>query len=301
MITEFNWRSLVKNVLLQKAIEYARRGWHVFPCREKDSKPFVNQKGKEIVIPMKAPYNKGGLNMATRDENQIKLWWDKHPEACIGVNCGLSGITVIDIDVRDGKKGFYSFLTMGISDQGAFHAITASGGLHLVYSGTMSSHANVKAGVDIRSNGAYFIVPPSYLYEDGKKKFYKQVGDWNGQPLELPSNLEDKFNWLKGKEKKQVSQKEYPKESLDKTTKRVKIALEKIPQWVCEDYFTWINVGMALKTLGEEGFSLWNEWSKKSSKYDEDALIYRWENFQPNEITIASIFYYAKQAPKEIA
>ncbi len=290
----------MKNLLLEQALNYAKRGWYVFPCREKDSRPFINKKGKEIVIPAKAPYNSGGLNRATRDENQIREWWGKHPEACIGINCGLSNLTVIDIDVRDGKKGFDSFLTMGISDQGALHSITASGGLHLIYRGTMSSHANVKAGVDVRSNGAYIIAPPSYLYEDGKKKVYTQVGNWDDEPSELPSNLEDKFNWLKGKEKKQVSLNKYPKENLDKTIKRVEAALEKIPQWVCDDYFTWISVGMALKTLGEDGFSLWNKWSMKSEKYDEDALLYRWENFQPNEITIASIFYYAKQAPKEI-
>lgn len=290
----------MKNILLEKAIEYARRGWYVFPTREKPSKPFKNEKGKTVVIPTKAPYNKGGLNMATTFPPQIKEWWEKYPQAAIGVNCGKSGITVLDIDVRDGKKGFDSFASMGINDQGALHSITASGGLHIVYKGTMSSHANVKAGVDIRSNGAYFIVPPSYIYEDGLKKEYKMADDWNREPVELPKDLEEKFDWLRGKEKKQVSQKEYPKENLDKTIKRVKKALDNMPQWVCEDYFCWVNTGMALKTLGEEGFSLWSEWSKKSEKYDEDALIYRWENFHPNEITIATIFYYAKQAPKEI-
>lgn len=290
----------MENILLQEAIEYARRGWFVFPCREKDSKPFITPKGKEIIIPAKAPYNKGGFKMATRDEKQIKLWWEKHPEACIGVNCGDSNLTVIDIDVRDGKKGFDSFLTMNISDQGALHSITASGGLHLVYKGVMSSHANVKAGVDIRSRGAYFITPPSYIYENNEKKIYTRVGDWKVEPIEIPSNLEDRFDWLKGKEKKQGTR-SYPSESLDKTIERVRVALDKIPQWVCDDYFTWVNVGMALKTLGEDGFTLWDNWSRKSSKYDYDALLYRWENFQPTEITIASIFYYAKQAPKEIA
>lgn len=291
----------MKSILLEHAIEYAtKKGWYVFPAREKPSKPFTNEKGKTVVIPAKAPYNKGGFKMATTDVEQIKLWWSKYKEAAIGIDCGKSGITVLDIDVRDGKKGFDSLASMGINDQGALHSITASGGLHIVYSGTMNSHANVKAGVDIRSNGAYFIVPPSYIYEDGLKKEYKMADDWNRTPVALPKDLEEKFNWLRGKEKKQVSEKSYPSENLDKTIQRVRVALERIPQWVCEDYFTWVNVGIALKTLGDEGFELWDKWSQKSSKYDKDALEYRWERFSPNEITIATIFHYAYKAPKEI-
>ncbi len=291
----------MQNILLEKAIEYARRGWYVFPAREKPSKPFVNEKGKTIVIPTKAPYNKGGFKMATLDIQQIKDWWSKYPEACIGIYCGKSNITVLDIDVRDGKKGFDSFASMGVSDQGALHSITASGGLHVVYKGTMNSHANVKAGVDIRSEGAYFIVPPSYIYEDGVKKEYKMADDWNREPANLPKDLEEKFDWLRGKEKKQNSNnsKKY-NESPDKTLKRVAVALDKIPQWVCEDYFSWVNVGLALKTLGDAGFVLWDKWSQKSSKYDRDALEYRWERFNPSEITIATIFHYAKNAPKEL-
>lgn len=288
------------NILLQKAIEYAQRGWYVFPCREKDSKPFINKKGKEVIIPMKAPYLKGGFKSCTTDINLIKQWWTRYPEACIGVSCGHSDLTVIDIDVRNGKKGFDSFMSMNVSDEGALHAVTASGGLHVVYKGSINSHANVKAGVDVRSIGAYFIVPPSYIYENGEKKNYITADDWNREPIAIPANLQEKLDWLRGKEKKQVSQKIYPTESLDKTIERVKKALERLPQWMVDDYFTWVNIGIALKTLGESGFSLWDNWSKKSSKYDYDALLYRWENFQPSSITIATIFHYAKNAPKEL-
>lgn len=288
------------NILLEKAIEYVHRGWYVFPCREKDSKPFINDKGKEVVVPAKAPYLRGGFKSSTRDLSLIKSWWKKYPEACIGVSCEPSGLTVIDVDVRNGKKGFDSFVSMNVSDEGALHAVTASGGLHIIYKGLINSHANVKAGVDVRSIGAYFIVPPSYIWENGEKKHYIMADDWNREPIKIPTNLEEKLDWLRGKEKKQVSQKQYPKESLDKTILRVKKALDTLPQWMVEDYFTWVNIGMALKTLGESGFSLWDNWSRKSNKYDYDALLYRWENFQPNSITIASIFHYARNAPKEL-
>jgi len=102
----------MENILLQSALKYAKRGWHVFPTREKDSKPFINDKGKEIIIPMKAPYVKSGFKSCTTDESTIKEWWKKYPEAGIGISCGHSGIVVVDIDIRDGKKGFDSFASL---------------------------------------------------------------------------------------------------------------------------------------------------------------------------------------------
>lgn len=289
----------MENELLKSAIEYSNRGWRVFPTREKPSRPFKNEKGKEIIIPIKAPYNKGGFKNATLDKNQIREWWRKYPNAGIGVSCGESNLVVLDIDVRDGKRGFDSFASMKISDEGALHSITASGGLHLIYSGKINSHANVKAGVDVRSIGAYFILPPSFIFENGERLFYKKVGDWNKEPAQFPKDLEEKLDWLRGKDKKQNNQKVVINESSDKTIARVKKALNQIPLWVCDEYFHWINVGLALKTLGDDGFYLWKEWSKKSSKYDEDGLEYRWERFSPSEIGLGTIFRYARKLPSE--
>ena len=45
--------------LMEFALDYARRGWHVFPCKPSD----------------KAPYIAGGLNSATTDPDVIRDWW----------------------------------------------------------------------------------------------------------------------------------------------------------------------------------------------------------------------------------
>lgn len=282
----------MENVLLDNAIKYAERGWYVFPCRERDSKPFI-RKGKEIVIPAKAPYIKGGFKSSTTNADQIKEWWRRYPEAGIGIDCGQSNLTVVDIDVRDGKTGLDSFSSLNISDEDALHSITPSGGIHLIYSGKTNSYANVKSGIDIRSIGAYILAPPSWIYENGNKREYKSVGNWNKSLNPIPDSLVKSLNELRGSYKKKQNPSIPPIESEQQTISRVKKALDKLPQWMCDDYFQWIRVGMALKTLGDSGLDLWNNWSKKSEKYDEDALIYRWENFSPSNITIASIFHYA--------
>lgn len=294
----------MSNILLESAIKYAKRGWAVFPTREVESKPFIvvtkSGEKKTKTMPVKSPYCREGFTEATKNVSIITEWWKKYPEAGIGIFCEASNLVVVDIDVRDGKRGFDNFMKMNIPDEGALHAVTPSGGVHIIYSGLMNSHANVKTGVDIRSKGAYFVAPPSWIYEDGIKKSYIEADDWNKEPVPVPLSLEEELEKLRGKEVRNKEKKASiaPTETFEETISRVRKALDKIPTWVCDDYFTWVNVGMALKTLGEQGFELWDSWSRKSSKYDKDALVYRWDKFEPRDITIATIFYYAKNTSK---
>lgn len=292
------YKEIMENRLLERALWIAKeRNMHVFPCREKHSKPFLNNKGKLVVASVKAPYVKGGFTVATRDETKIIEWWTKYPNAAIGVDCTKSKLVVIDIDVRNGKKGFDSFMSMGIPEDGAFHVITPSGGLHVIFSGEMNSHADVSNGVDIRAKGAYFIAPPSWIIDDdGKKKCYTALEEWDDTPAHFPPSLPDAINKLRKKNniKKKTTSRQFS-EPLDKTLKKAKLALDSLPQWCCDDYFMWVDIGLSLKTLGNDGLELWDEWSRKSSKYDRDALLYRWENFNPRDITIASLFFYAKE------
>ena len=58
----------------------------------------------------------------------------------------------------------------------------------------------------------------------------------------------------------------------------------------------WIEVGLALSSLGEEGLALWDEWSQNSPKYREDDCKERWATFKGDRqspITVASIFHWA--------
>jgi hypothetical protein len=294
----------MNNILLEEAIRYAERGWFVFPTRPMKSKPFevVLRDGtkKTKTLPAKSPYYKGGFMNATRDVEQIKEWWKKHPEAGIGISCGHSGLVVVDIDVKDGRKGFDNFMSLNISDEGALHASTPSGGLHIIYSGSTNSYANIKSGVDLRSVGSYIVAPPSYIYDcEGKKKKYVRLDDWDRTPMEVPIYLFEKLDTLKDKTKPEKKQgRTIITEDLDKTIEKAKKALDKLPQEFCENYFQWIEIGLSLKSLGDAGYELWKEWSKKSSKYEEDACEYRWERFDPRDITIASLLFYAKEASR---
>lgn len=54
------------------AIEYAKKGFAVFPLKYRD----------------KVPLTRNGCKDATTDAAQIKAWWQQHPNANIGLATG---------------------------------------------------------------------------------------------------------------------------------------------------------------------------------------------------------------------
>lgn len=84
--------------MLEEALTVARDlGLPVFPCCEKPT-------AKKPVS--KKPYTPHGYKDASKNEEQIRRWWAKHPQALIGVPTGQkSGIFVVDIDQSEKKDG----------------------------------------------------------------------------------------------------------------------------------------------------------------------------------------------------
>lgn len=60
-------------------------------------------------------------------------------------------------------------------------------------------------------------------------------------------------------------------------------ALRSALPWIdCKDYGNWVNVGLALKTIPDDGgLSLWIEWSSGYADFDEDEAHAKWESFAP--------------------
>lgn len=140
--------------MLKHALAYARKGLYVFPLRETDKRPQIKE----------------WQNSATTDQDQIRQWWGNWPKANIGIVCGKSGLTVVDLDVKDGLDGIDAWDALcvehGINDN-TRTAKTPSGGLHVYYRSNghdLHNTAGVLApGIDTRSNGGYVVAPPSVL------------------------------------------------------------------------------------------------------------------------------------------
>ena len=287
----------MENHILETALMYAKNGLYVFPCRERESKPFLTKSGKQKTLPPKSPYFKGGFQNATKDETQIKDWWQKHPEAGIGISCGHSELIVIDIDSHKGnRKGFDTFMKLNISDEGALHSITPNAGMHIVFKGLTNSYANVKDSIDLRSQGSYIIAPPSFIYDENRiKKSYVALDDWSRIPTDAPKELLEKLNLLRKKHNPTVVYKN--KKLLSSNTRedlrKAEKALKVLPSEYYDERWKWINVGLVLKTIGEDAFYLWDTFSAKSSKYDSDDCRYVWDKFVPRDIGLGSLLFWA--------
>lgn len=72
--------------------------------------------------------------------------------------------------------------------------------------------------------------------------------------------------------------------------------------WDPNDHDVWTRVGMALKSGGYD-FSVWDEWSRGSTKYgddgNQDLMRRKWESFsdteRPGDFTVGSIFWKASR------
>lgn len=177
--------------MLLEAVEYAKRGWYVFPCREKPGATFVRN-GIEVTPVEKTPYVANGLNDATLDLDQIKAWWTKWENAMIGVNAGKSGLFVIDIDKKH-VNGLDTFTTWDINDTAGLHSMTPSGGIHIIFTGTGKSSTNAKTGIDTRGEGGYFIAPPSRILDGEYAGEYKTIDAWDRTPGVIPDGLMSKL------------------------------------------------------------------------------------------------------------
>jgi hypothetical protein len=280
------------NELLKYIYIYLDLGWYIFPCREKPGLPYRDANGKIKISKEKSPYTKNGFEDASNDSNQVESWWKKYPNACIGISCQHSNLFLIDIDVKDGRKGIDNYMQMGISDTGALHSRTPSKGLHILFTGKGKSSTNTNTGVDTRGDGGYFIAPPSET-STGKYIF---LDTWDRNPIEISSDVIEKLHV--GINKKLNKRKHIfvsDKLSNDENVKRAKEALENLPMRMCDNYQEWIEIGLSLFDLGEDGLKLWVDWSKKSDRYQEGICEEKWETFKPDEISLGSLFFYSKE------
>lgn len=85
--------------------------------------------------------------------------------------------------------------------------------------------------------------------------------------------------------------------SEDEEVRKARRALRNVP---ADDYDVWVHAGMALKATFPDSIaaSLWDEWARRSPKFDEAEVQKHWKSFgnRHGGKTIAYIYWLAKQA-----
>ena len=142
---------------LDTALDLASRGFYVFPLKPRDKWPIVA----------------GGFKAATRDPEQIALWWKRNPDANIGIACEASRLCVMDCD--HGLTCYEDFVAWRDRNGLPPTYTVRSGrrpefGVQMVYKGPITSTRWALDGCtgDIKSIGGLVVAPPSIHPDSGE-------------------------------------------------------------------------------------------------------------------------------------
>ena len=158
---------------LDSALFYASLGYYVFPLAPKRKTPLFRD----------WPWQKN----ATTDQNLIKEWWSKNPNANVAIVCGkVSNLVVIDVDPKhDGVKHLAALEAEQGPMQETARQQTGSGGYHLLYRYPPSvehiknfNHGEIAKGVDVKADDGYIVAAPSVVTQDnGKAGTYRWLSN----------------------------------------------------------------------------------------------------------------------------
>lgn len=182
--------------LLPAALEYARRGWQVFPVHGIHNARCTCGRG-DCSSPGKHPLVGRGVRDATTEEGAIRVWWKHWRLANVAIATGsASGVIVIDVDVPEGERSLELLEDMGPGLLTTLSAITGSGGRHLYFRapehqlgnavGTLPGVDRELPGIDLRAEGGYVLAPPSLHISGGRYTW-----------CELDAELADVPSWLR--------------------------------------------------------------------------------------------------------
>lgn len=144
--------------LLQSALEYARRGFGVFPLHTPINGVCDCPRGPECGSPGKHPRTANGLKDASRDELQVRRWWKTYPIANIGMAVP-EGYVVVDVDGPEGQEALRDHARALPPT-----AVQTTGrGAHYVYRtlDRIPPRSNLLPKVDLRGPGSYIVAAPS--------------------------------------------------------------------------------------------------------------------------------------------
>jgi hypothetical protein len=195
-------------VLVDEALSYARRDWLVVPLHTPRQGKCSCRKSK-CASPGKHPRTPHGLKDGSKDEAQIRQWWEKWPEANIGILTGTeSGLLVLDVDGEAGKQSLQALHAAHGALPKMVCALTgrraedgARKGCHYYFHLPEGAHLRNSAGtlakgLDIRGEGGYVVAPPS-LHPQGLLYEWRNEGHSLAEP---PGWLLARLNTAKPRE-----------------------------------------------------------------------------------------------------
>jgi len=116
--------------------------------------------------PGKHPRTQNGVKDASKDLRIITDWWQKWPDANIGIATGReSRFFVLDVDGQDGADSLYQLVSIHGRLPDTVESLTGSGGRHILFQYpadmVVGNKVALSPGLDIRGHNGYIVAPPS--------------------------------------------------------------------------------------------------------------------------------------------
>ena len=197
----------------------------------------------------------------------------------------ISDITVFDFDNID---EYYRIIN-DIPELKNVFRVKTNKGFHLYF----KYNKDVKTGqnslksyknVDIRNDDAILFCPcTKYNLINGDEVEYKFI---KGNLIEIPKNLFLELKEIKSKTKKIIeidNEENTDTEEIENifTYNKIKEQLDLLDIERCNNYQSWVNVGFIIfNELQENGYKLFDEWSKKSKKYNYKDVKEKYNSFK---------------------
>lgn len=249
-------------------------GYSIIPDEYKDNKTFVKSWTQYCRV--------------KPDNTTLRGWWDsgdKNVSVCLGPSSNIVAVD-FDYDVDGLHKRIQSIMGRYLVAKKGSKGFTAFFRYNKEVSKSWAKNGEVV--VELLSDNKKTTLPPS-VHPKGMDYVYTTEHTLeNTKPEELPylpTNFAEKLDRLFDKTASHSAS------AFD--VARIKEALGHISS---DDYHTWIKVGMALKnTFEDDGYAVWEEWSSESGKFKENEALRKWEGFESDDVTVATIFYLAKE------
>lgn len=285
-------RSISKH---EAAVTYAESGFSVVPC-------WPNSK---VVM------TDNGFYDATTDTDQIDAWWTQTPDANIAIR--TDGLVVIDVDPNeDGSRNQWmrdnpdQFMDLPVNAV----ATTPRGGTHYWFAQLPGQPIRSVANdpvekVDIRADGGYIMVAPSYVKDD-KKGIDGSYG-WT-----IPPGMKTELSAVPTWFTQSLKQTKKPEQKVDQTIVTpdsgfvgLSVTVEAIqltdnmPKEIADNRDSWLRVGMALHSICAALLFVWIQFSKRSSKYQPGECERLWNGFHANRengVGIGTLRHYSQSS-----
>lgn len=256
---------------LEAALEYIGRGWSIFPIHNK--KPCIKWEQYQDSLP---------------SIDLVRQWWTQYPDAGIALVLGkVSGVVRLDIDGAKAAEKLAEFCTPE-----TLTFSTPSGGVGYLYKHRPGFQTTVlwkgdgkHEEIRFLADSRYTAVPPTPGYE------------WTGGEIaELPLAIVDKLLSMRAEKMLRTLELQVVNTVAEPDKSMIKEALAALHPARCDDRDSWLQIGMALHSAGQDYLETWIDWSRGSEKFQDGECERLWASFSDSGgITVRTLLYLAKQ------